>query len=90
MKKSVVPMLRRELGKNLGAIAVDGSYARREDKGFSDLELMIFVRESAKIPRGFSKTYDGLLIEEEHRISNSCPLEGEDRGGGYPSPRSTQ
>ena len=56
-------MLRQELGDNLIAIAADGSYARDEDTGYSDLELMIFVKDSKNLPRGFSKIYDGMLIE---------------------------
>ncbi len=56
-------MLQRELGSNLVAIAADGSYARCEDQGFSDLELMIFVKDSTHLPRGFQKIYDGMLIE---------------------------
>lgn len=59
----VIPMLRKELGDNLIAIAADGSYARDEDTGYSDLELMIFVKDNGNLPRGFSKIYDGMLIE---------------------------
>lgn len=59
----IVPMLRKELGTNLIAIAADGSYARYTDTDFSDLELMVFVRDKANLPRGFSKLYRGLLIE---------------------------
>ncbi|MDH4210677.1 MAG: hypothetical protein OEV79_04445, partial [candidate division WOR-3 bacterium] len=62
-KKFVIPTLRRELGDNLVAIAADGSFARNEDTGYSDLELMIFVREKGKLPHGFSKVYDGMLVE---------------------------
>lgn len=56
-------MLCKELGPNLIAIAADGSYARHEDTGFSDLELMVFVKDNTDIPRGFSKIYDGMLVE---------------------------
>ena len=63
LRNTIVPMLREELGKNLVAIAADGSYARHEDNGYSDLELMIFVKDNSKLPRGFSKIHDGMLIE---------------------------
>lgn len=63
LRKFIVPALRKELGKNLIAIAADGSFARREDSAYSDLELMIFVKDSKNLPFGFSKIYDGLLIE---------------------------
>ena len=56
-------MLRKELGKNLVAIAADGSYARHEDIGYSDLELMIFVKDKSRLPYGFSKIHNGMLIE---------------------------
>jgi len=56
-------MLRRELGNNLIAITADGSYARNADRTYSDLELMIFVRKNSHLPRGFSKIYDGMLVE---------------------------
>jgi hypothetical protein len=63
LRNIVVPMLRKELGANLIAIAADGSHARQEDTGYSDLELMVFVKENTDLPRGFSKIYDGMLVE---------------------------
>jgi len=63
LKQTVVPTLRRELGRNLIAVAADGSYARYEDTDYSDLELMVFVKDKSKLPRGFSKVCDGMLIE---------------------------
>jgi hypothetical protein len=63
LRKFIVPTLRKELGKNLIARAADGSFARHEDGAYSDLELMIFVEDNKDLPFGFSKVYDGLLIE---------------------------
>ena len=63
IENSIVPMLREELGKNLIAIAADGSYARHEDNEYSDLELMIFVKDNSNLSKGFSKIQDGMLIE---------------------------
>jgi hypothetical protein len=63
LKKFIIPTLRRELASNLIAVAVDGSVARNEDTCYSDLELMIFVKDKRKLPHGFSKVHDGLLVE---------------------------
>jgi predicted nucleotidyltransferase len=63
IKKLIVPAIKRELGKNLIAIAANGSYARNEDADFSDIELMIFVKDRTQLPRGFGKIIDGILIE---------------------------
>lgn len=61
--KMIVPILKRKLGKNLIAIAADGSYARNEDSDFSDIELMIFVKDKKNLPQGFGRIVDGILIE---------------------------
>ena len=63
IKKLVVPILKKELGRNLIAIAACGSYARNEDSDFSDIELMIFVKNKKNLPFGFGKILDGVLIE---------------------------
>jgi hypothetical protein len=63
LKKFIIPTLRRELASNLIAVAVDGSVARNEDTCYSDLELMIFVKDKRTLPHGFSKVHDGLLVE---------------------------
>lgn len=63
INKRIVPLLKRNLGENLIAIAADGSYAREEDSDFSDIELMIFVKDRRGLPRGFGRTVNGILIE---------------------------
>lgn len=63
INKLVVPLLKKELGKNLIAIAADGSYARNEDTDYSDIELMIFIKDKKNLVRGFGKILDGILIE---------------------------
>ena len=63
MKQVIVPMLKKELNKNLIAIAADGSFGRHEDRDYSDLELMIFVKDRKHLPHGFSKIYNGMLVE---------------------------
>ncbi len=63
INKLIVPRIKKELGKNLIAIAACGSYARDEDTSFSDIELVIFVKEKKNLPWGFGKIVDGILIE---------------------------
>jgi len=59
----IVPRIKKALGKNLIAIAADGSYARNEDTDFSDIELMIFVRNKKTLPIGFGRIINGILVE---------------------------
>lgn len=63
LKERLVPILKEKLGKNLIAIAADGSYARNQDTDFSDIELIIFVEEKKDLPYGFSRILDGILVE---------------------------
>jgi len=63
LERVIVPMLQKELGRNLIAIATDGSFARRDDRSYSDLEFMVFVKSNKDLPVGFSKIYDGMLVE---------------------------
>ena len=63
--KEIIPLIKKKFGKNLIALAAQASYARNEDFGYSDLELIAFVK---KMPRGkkwdgMSKVYGGLLVE---------------------------
>ena len=59
----IVPRIKIALGKNLIAIAADGSYARNEDTDFSDIELIIFVKNKKNLPVGFRRVINGILIE---------------------------
>ncbi len=61
--KTIVPRIRKQLGKNLIAIAADGSYARNKDTDFSDIELIIFVKNKKDLPLGFGRIINGILIE---------------------------
>lgn len=61
---SMVPIIENLLGDNLVAIASSASFARGDDRDFSDLEMNIFVREKTKdMKHGFSRVIDGLLVE---------------------------
>jgi len=65
---SLVPLIKQKFGKNLMAIATRGSFARKTDQPYSDLELFVFLKE---MPRGqkklpyakMRKICDGLLVE---------------------------
>jgi len=59
----VMPQLRTELGDNLIAIAADGSFARSDDTEYSDIELMVFVKDTTHLPRGIGKVREGVLID---------------------------
>jgi kanamycin nucleotidyltransferase len=64
----LVPQLKQKFGKNLIAIAARGSFARKTDGPYSDLELFAFLKEmprgQKKIPYGkMRKIRDGLLVE---------------------------
>jgi hypothetical protein len=63
--EELLPAIRRKFGENFIALAAQGSFARGEDFGYSDLELVAFVREMpvGKAWDGFGKIIDGLLIE---------------------------
>lgn len=59
----IIPQLQKELGDNLIAIAADGSFARNDDTDYSDIELMVFVKDKTNVPRGIGKIYEGVLID---------------------------
>lgn len=63
--EEIVPLVRKKFGENLVALAAQGSFARGEDFGYSDLELIAFVAEMPedKDWDGFGKIRDGLLVE---------------------------
>ncbi len=58
-------MHRQALGSNLVALAVQGSYARVEDREYSDLELVAFLKElpmSAMRLDG-EQIFDGMMVD---------------------------
>ena len=64
----MVPLIKQKFGKNLLAIAARGSFARKTEGPYSDLELFAFLKE---MPRGqkklpyakMHKMRDGLSVE---------------------------
>lgn len=61
----LVEMHRRALGANLLGLAVQGSYAREEDREYSDLELIAFLKElPADEPRlDGEQIFDGMMVD---------------------------
>ncbi len=61
--EKLVPLIKKRFGSNFVALATEGSYARKEDRDYSDLELIVFLK---KIPKGVDwsirKIVDGLLV----------------------------
>lgn len=61
--EQILPTIEKLLGDNLLAVAAQASYARKEDTDFSDLELVIFVREKIEgMRRGFSRKMTGKFM----------------------------
>jgi len=63
--KEMIPLIKKKFGRNLVALAAQGSFARGDDHKFSDLELITFLR---KVPGnkkfgGMGKIRDGMLVE---------------------------
>lgn len=59
----LIPIIQQKFGKNFIALAGDGSYARGEDTDYSDLELIVILKE---IPNNVDwsehRIIDGLLV----------------------------
>ena len=57
--------MRKKFGKNLVALAAQGSYARGEDHKYSDLELIAFLKKvpGNKKMGAMGKIRDGLYVE---------------------------
>lgn len=61
----LTPVVQEEFGDNFLAFASIASFARNEDTHYSDLELVVFVREMTDPLKAFGigKIIDGMLIE---------------------------
>ncbi len=62
--EQLIPLWQQKFGEKLLGIGASASYARGEDRAYSDLELELFVTE---LPAGedayFQRVVDGMLIE---------------------------
>ncbi len=63
--EEMVPVIRRKFGDNLIGLAAQASFARNEDTGYSDLEMIAFVRKmpAGKKWGGMGRIVDGLMVE---------------------------
>jgi predicted nucleotidyltransferase len=61
----LAPVVQAEFGENFLAFAAIASFARNEDSHYSDLELIVFVKEMTDPLKvfGIGKIIDGMLIE---------------------------
>lgn len=64
----LVPLLRQKFGDGLLAVAVSASVARGNDRAYSDLELVVFLRDPPREgePRYLQRIVDGMLVEAEY------------------------
>ena len=60
--QKLVPIIQKQLGDNLIALAVGGSFARDADIDYSDIELVAFTRKSLDNDWEIRKIEDGMLI----------------------------
>lgn len=62
--ENLIPQIKVIFNDNLVAFAADGSFARGDDQSYSDLELIVFVKEPSKDAslRNLRKIIDGLLV----------------------------
>lgn len=66
--QEMVPLIKQKFGKNLLAIAARGSFARKTEGPYSDLELFAFLKE---MPRGQKK----LPYAKMHKIRDGLSVE---------------
>lgn len=63
----VVEGLRRTLGADLLGVAATGSFARGDDRAYSDLEMIVFARPRPEGEDAYlQRVVDGLLVEAEY------------------------
>jgi hypothetical protein len=63
--REMVPLVRKKFGDNLVALAAQASFARNEDSGYSDLEMIAFVKQMPEGKKwdGMGRIVDGLMVE---------------------------
>ena len=66
--RELVPLLRLKFGDNLLGVAATGSFARGDDRAYSDLELTAFLRDppAPGEDRFLQRVVDGMLVEVEY------------------------
>jgi hypothetical protein len=61
--ETLVPLIKRHIGRDLIALAITGSVARNTDRSFSDIELIGIVRRPIGGRAYVKFIYDGLLVD---------------------------
>ena len=66
--EALVGMWRRKFGDELLGVAVAASVARGDDRAYSDLELVVFLRAAppAGEDQDLQRVHDGMLVEAEY------------------------
>src|SRR3989344_5027647 len=60
--QKLLPIIQKQLGDNLIALAVGGSFARNADIDYSDIELVAFIKKPLENDWEIRKIEDGMLI----------------------------
>lgn len=60
--QQLIPKLQEKFGNNFIALAGDGSFAREEDADYSDLEVIVFLKELPEKIKVEHTIVDGMLI----------------------------
>lgn len=61
--KELSERFKDKFGKNLRAVAIEGSFVREEDLDYSDIELIVFVKKKPKKDVEFIRIKDGIKVE---------------------------
>lgn len=66
--QSLIPLWQRKFGEGLLGVAATGSFARGDDRAYSDLELVVFVRDTPGPGEDpyLQRSVDGMLVEAEY------------------------
>lgn len=66
--RGLVPLLRRKFGDGLLAVAASASVARGDDRAYSDLELVVLLRNPPPADEDpyLQRVVDGLLVEADY------------------------
>lgn len=96
----LTPVVQAEFGDNFLAFAAIASFARNEDTHYSDLELIVFVKDMTNPYKAFGigKIIDGMLIElycytpegylkEVRDVSKNWIISGSDRLAAIVNPK---
>lgn len=66
--QALIPLWQRRFGDGLLAVAATGSFARGDDRAYSDLELVVFLRQMPGPGEDpyLQRVVDGMLVEAEY------------------------